>query len=82
MCCRTQRRGKFGYETEEVEGEFRKLQVLCCHEGEQMKEGVVDETLWGVQGVSETPDALTSDIRPSLSAGGCKVLGIRARKIN
>jgi len=27
----------------------------------------VDETLWGVQGVSETPDALTSDIRPSLS---------------
>jgi len=47
-----------------------------------MKEGEVDETLWGVQGVSETPDGLTSDIRPSLSAGGCKVLGIRARKIN
>ena len=47
-----------------------------------MKEGEVDETLWGVQGVSAKPDSLTSDIRPSLSDGGCKVLGIRARKIN
>lgn len=25
-------------------------QVLYSHEGDQMKEGEVDETLWGVQG--------------------------------
>jgi hypothetical protein len=47
-----------------------------------VKEGEEHETLCGVQGVSEKPDAVTSDVRPSLFAGGCKVLGITARKIN
>jgi hypothetical protein len=82
------RQSVFGYKAEEVTGELRKLHVvglqdLYSHEGDKMKEdGEIHETLWGVHGVSETPDALTSDIRPSLFAGGCKVLGIRARKIN